>query len=708
MKQLLQNLKSGETYLAEVPVPQARDGQVLVRLRASAVSAGTERMLVDFAKSTLLGKARKRPDLVRQAVQKARRDGILSVWDATQGRLDQPLPLGYSAAGVVEAVGEGVDGFSPGDFVACAGAGYANHAEFAAVPQNLCVKFPQLLTNFEDAAFSTLGAIALQGFRLSEARLGESVVVIGLGVLGQLAGLIAKAAGCRVLGIDLDARRLEVAKAGGFDAAVTRAGAEAAAMSFTDGRGFDVVLICADAASSDPIELSGALARDRGVVVAIGNVNLAVPRTVFYRKELALHVSRSYGPGRYDPSYEEGGIDYPYAYVRWTEKRNIEEFLRLLSTGSVRVAPLITHRLPFGSAVEAYRLIASSGDEPSLGVVLTYGEFPSAAATQVWSPAPRRSAVGGVGVIGAGQFASSVLLPIVHASGASLRGIASASGTKAKAAADRFGFAFASSRAEEVIADADTSIVAVLTRHCEHAAQACAALAVGKSVFVEKPLCLTLDEFRRVEAAARSAKGILAVGFNRRFAPFSIALKKALPDGAKAIQIRINAGALPAGHWVLEPSEGGRLLGEGCHFIDWANFVVGSKPSAADARGIGSLAGDQDWSLRLSYSDGSVADILYVSTGDSAAGKERYEVHSGGVSAVLEDFRRLTIWSHGRKASRRAWMRADKGHQAQWSAFAAAVRQGRPAPVSLDDVLASSHAALAAHESLHSGKPVSL
>jgi len=708
VKQLLQNLKSGETYLADVPVPEPREGQVLVRVRASVVSAGTERMLVDFAKSGLLGKARKRPDLLRQALRKARRDGVLSVWDAAQGRLEQPMPLGYSCAGVVEAVGAGVEGFAPGDFVACAGAGYANHAEFAAVPENLCVKCPKELKSFEDAAFATLGSIALQGFRLSELKLGESVAVIGLGLLGQLAGRLAKAAGCRVFGVDLDARRLQAATAGGFESAVLRTGAEEAASVFTGGRGFDAVLICADGATNDPVELSAALARDRGVVVAVGNVGLAVPRNEFYRKELTLRVSRSYGPGRSDPSYEEGGLDYPYAYVRWTEKRNIEEFLRLLAGGSLGVASLITHRLPFDSAVEAYRIISNGATVPSLGVVLTYGA--EAALSAPPAPAPVRSGpvTGGIGVIGAGQFSVGVVLPILKRDGAPLRGIASASGTKAQAAASRFGFAFASSRPDEVISDPATSIVAILTRHSEHASQACAVLAAGKSAFVEKPLCLTRDELVNVERVARSAKGILAVGFNRRFAPFSVELKKALPPGAKAVQIRVNAGPVPSGHWTVSASEGGRLLGEGCHFIDWANFVVGRAPVSVEARAIGSQVGDQDWFLRLSYDDGSAADILYVSTGDGAAGKERYEVHAGGVSAVLEDFRRLTIFSGGRKSIRRALLRADKGHAAQWAAFSAAARAGLPAPVSLDEVLASTRAALAARESLHGAGLVKL
>lgn len=705
MKQLLQHLKTGETYLADVPAPVAGPGQMLVRVRASVVSAGTERMLIDFARSGLLGKARRRPDLLRQILAKARREGWLAAWQSAQGRLKEPLMLGYSCAGVIEAVGEGVEGFAPGDRVACAGAGYANHAEFVTVPQNLCVRLPAEAPSFEEAAFTTLGAIALQGLRLSEARLGESVAVIGLGLLGQLSGRLARAAGCRVFGIDLDERRLELARLGGFDAAVPRSGAAEAAGAFTEGHGFDCILICADASSSDPIELAGTIARDRAAIVAVGNVGLSVPRNVFYRKELTLKVSRSYGPGRYDPAYEEAGLDYPYSYVRWTERRNMEEFVRLLASGAVQVSPLITHRFPIASGPKAYELIAGDSAAHFLGVVLTYE---GVAAPIVRMDRKSRVAVpsGGVGVLGAGQFASAVMLPILKRSGAPLRGIASASGARAKAAADRFGFSFAASRSEEVLGDPEVSTIVILTRHDQHAAQVYAALAAGKNVFVEKPLCLTIEELEQIEKTLDSAAAILAVGFNRRFAPFSQKLKRSLPAGPKVIQIRVNAGVLSQSHWALDPAQGGRLLGEGCHFIDWANFIVGASPQAADCWPIGRQAAEQDWSLRLCYPEGSVVDIVYTSAGDGSAGKERYEVHCGGISAVLDDFRRLTIHSQGRARIERAWLKADKGHESEWRAFWSAVREGRPAPVPWREIYASTRAALAAQESLRSGKPV--
>lgn len=707
MKQLLQNLKDGRTYIADVPAPTPTAGQVLVRVRASAVSAGTERMLVDFAKSGLLGKARRRPDLVRQILRKARRDGILTTLRAAQGRLEAPLPLGYSCAGIVEALGEGVEDFAVGDRVACAGAGYANHAEFAAVPENLCARLPQGVS-WEEAALTTLGAIALQGFRLSDAKLGETVAVIGLGLLGQITARLAKAAGCRVFGVDLDEARLQVARAAGVEA-VQRAGAEPAGAAFTDGRGFDAILIAADGATNDPIDLSAALARERGVIVAVGNVLLGVSRDAFYRKELTLKVSRSCGPGRYDPAYEEGGLDYPYAYVRWTEQRNMAEFVRLLSSGALGLDSIITHRLPIASGTDAYALI-SGGDRSALGVVLEYPDNASATPRVDLQAETSAKSGEGVGVLGAGMFATSVMLPAIKGTGALLRGIASPSGTHAKNAAERFGFAFADSKAEEVINDAGTATVVILTRHDLHADQVCAALAAGKNVFVEKPLCLSAEELERIETARLGAKGILAVGFNRRFAPMTEKLKAAFKGatGARAVQIRVNAGALPPGHWAADPSQGGRLIGEGCHFIDWANFVIGAAPVSADARPLGRKAGEQDWVLRLLYADGSAADILYTSEGDAALGKERYEVHGGGVSAVIEDFRRLSVCRGGKERVSRDWTSADKGHSRQWNAFFAAVRSGAPAPVSWDEIALTTRAALAARESLRRGAPVEI
>jgi threonine dehydrogenase-like Zn-dependent dehydrogenase len=543
MKQLIQNIRSGETTVAEVPIPAPQAGEVLVRIAASLVSAGTERALVEFAGKSLAGKARSRPDLVRQVLDKARREGVINSLEAAFNRLDQPSPLGYSSAGVVVALGEGVQGLKAGQRVACAGGNYAVHAEYACVPKILLTPLPDEV-DFESAAFTTLGAIALHGFRLSEVQLGERVAVIGLGLLGLLAAGIANAAGCRVLGIDLDENRVSLARAMGFPA-VLRGGAEEAAASFSSGVGCDAVLICADTRSDDPVVLAGAIARDRGRVIAIGAVGLQIPRKIYYEKELTLINSRSYGPGRYDPSYEEAGRDYPIGFVRWTEGRNLAAFADLLASGRVDVRPLITHRFPIEQAPAAYELITGKRPEPFLGVLLTY---PEAQAVQepLLPEAERLAAVGAapaygeerrptgasasrpdavrLGVLGAGNFATAVMLPALKkVPGLELVGIASASGMSAKTAADRFGFRYAASDENKIIADPDINTVAVLTRHNLHARQVIAALSKGKHVFCEKPLALTPLELGEVEAALKDLAAepgaylpLLTVGYNWR------------------------------------------------------------------------------------------------------------------------------------------------------------------------------------------------
>lgn len=707
MKQLLQSVKTGEVSLAEVPVPSAAPGRVLVRVRASAVSVGTERRISDFAQKGLLSKARSRPDLVRQALAKLKKDGPLALWESISERLEQPIPVGYSCAGIVVESGEGVVGFTAGDRVACAGVGYANHAEFVAVPDNLCVRLPDPVS-FEDAAFTAIAACALHGLRLGRPQLGESVAVIGLGLLGQFSVQLAKASGLCVLAVDLDEERLELARRLGAERAVPRAGAEAAAAAFTRGRGADIVLIAADTESNDPVELAGAVAKDRGVVISIGTVGMTVPRPVYFRKELEFKVSRSYGPGRYDPLYEEGGVDYPYGFVRWTEGRNMEEVVRLMANGALRLEPMLTHRLSLADWSKVQPLIQGKSGERCLGVVLGYGADAPLAKKVVLDGAPASPGKLRAGVLGAGAFASAVMLPILRRSGAELRGIAGASGARAAAAARRFGFAFAASEAAEVLADKDATAVLILTRHNLHAEQTSAALAAGKHVFVEKPLCMSLEELESIERAKSGAPGkLVAVGFNRRFAPFTRAIQEHFHEaaGPKLVSIRVNAGRLPEGHWILDPAEGGgRLIGEGCHFIDWANAVIGETPESADCRPLGRAPGEQDWTLRLAYPGGSLAEIVYLSDGAGALGKERYEVHGGGRSAVLEDFRSLRLYSSGASRAKRSWLRSDKGHAALWQAFCAAVESGGPVPIPWDAIQGTMRAVFAARKSLGSGR----
>ena len=703
-------MRDGKAVVAEVPSPAPRRGAALVRTAASLVSAGTERMVVEFAEKSLLGKARSRPDLVRQVLDKARREGVLPTIQAAFNRLDQPMALGYSSAGTILEVGEGLRGFRVGDRVACAGGGFAVHAEVAVVPQNLLARLPNNV-DFELAAFTTLGAIALHGFRLAQPQVGERVAVIGLGLLGLLAGGIAQAAGCAVFGVDLSPARVELARQMGAEAA-QRADAEAAGLAFTQGRGFDAVLICADARSNDPIELAGLLARDRGRVVAVGAVGLNIPRKVYYEKELTFLVSRSYGPGRYDPAYEEGGQDYPAGYVRWTEGRNLEAVVDLLGSGRLDVRPLISHRFPIEEAASAYELITGKRGEPFLGVLLTYPqdaqavparrvEFPGSAATHI----PAGEAV--LGVLGAGNYATSTFLPAVQKSGgAVLAGVASATGLSARHAAQKFGFRFATSDEAEILADPQINVVAVLTRHNQHARQVLQALRAGKHVYCEKPLAINEAELEEISAALRDEPlPLLTVGFNRRFAPLARSLKSVLERRAEplAAHYRVNAGLLPLSHWTQDPAVGGgRIIGEGCHFVDFLTYLVGRPPSRVEAQALPDAGRyrQDNVLVTLTFPDGSLGTLAYLANGDKAVPKERVEVFCGGTVAVLDDFRRLEVTANGKRQVSGSPLGQDKGHQAAWANFLACVRQGGLPPIPYAELIAVTRATFEVVEKL--------
>lgn len=737
MKQVLQNLRSGETTVAEVPVPVPKPGTVLVKTAASLVSTGTERMLVEFAGKSLVGKARSRPDLARQVMDKARREGLLTTLEAAFNRLDQPLALGYSSAGTVSASGEGVLDFKVGDRVACAGGGYAVHAEYAVVPRNLLAHLPENV-DLEEGCFATLGAIALHGFRLADVQLGESVAVIGLGLLGLLATGIARAAGCRVLGIDLDPERVSLAQVMGGES-VLRSQAEEAAQAFSRGRGCDVVLICADTPEADPVELAGAVARDRAQVVAIGAVGLNLPRNVYYEKELSFINSRSYGPGRYDPAYEEGGQDYPIGYVRWTEGRNLEAFIDLLAAGRLDVEPLISHRFPIDSAAQAYDLITGKSHESFLGVVLTYeeGEQPSqvideaSVATERSSEPvhllPNGHAVSlgkdklHLGVLGAGNFATAVLLPSVSKiSRVELAGISSGSGVSAQHAAKRFGFQYASGDEQTILDDPSIDAIAVLTRHHLHARQVLAGLRAGKHVFCEKPLTLTeeeLDEIQTYLSAGDDGQTtllpVLAVGYNRRFAPLAVRLREFLADRQEPLvaSYRVNAGYLPQKHWLHDPRQGGgRIVGEACHFIDFLTFLVGQTPVSVSARGLPDSGRyrEDNVIISLKYPDGSLGTLSYLANGAKAFPKERVEVFSGGRAAALDDFRGLELVTDGGRQKITSRLRQDKGHRQEWEQFSNVLLNGGPAPIPYDQLFSASRAAFATVKALRSGAEISL
>ncbi len=728
MKQVIQSFKTGELSVSDVPAPLPPASGVLVQTAASLVSAGTERMVVDFAEKNLLQKARSRPDLVRQTVDKARREGVLTTLDAVQNRLDQPMSLGYSSAGIVIEAGERIEGIKPGDRVACAGGGHAVHAEVVAVPRNLVVPLPDSV-GFEAAAFTTLGAIALQGIRLAEVRLGEVVAVIGLGLLGQLTVQMLKAAGCVVVGMDIQPARAELARPYAHAVAVNGEDLALLCRQLSGGHGADAVLITADTKSNGPLETAGEAARDKGIVVAVGAVGMTVPRKVYYEKELDFRISRSYGPGRYDPQYEEKGLDYPYAYVRWTEGRNMQAFVGLLAEGKVDVQPLITHRFPIEEALRAYDVITGKTSEPFLGVVLTYPQEVNlerkvmlrSTETHAGRPSPHLDKVR-LGVIGAGNYANATLLPAIKdLDNIELVSIASGGGLSARSSAVRFGFAYCTTDADALLGDPAVNTVAILTRHNQHARQVVSGLQAGKHVFVEKPLCLTHEELEEIVSTYRAAQSApreggrsispsLTVGFNRRFAPFVRELKRHLRGVREPLMLhyRANVGYIPPDHWVQDPTQGGgRLLGEACHFIDLLVYLSGSAPSRITTRALpnsGRYSGD-NLLITLEFADGSLGTVTYVANGDKGFGKEMLEVSGGGLSARLDDYRLLLVRHGETNLKREARLRQDKGHKAEWRALSSYLIGKGPVPIPFSSIVHSTQATLAAYRSFASGWP---
>lgn len=706
-------MKTGKTIIEDVPVPSVKSGFALVQNAASLVSAGTERMLVEFGEKNLLQKARSRPDLARQVIDKARREGIFTALEAAFNRLDQPMTLGYSSAGTIVETGAGLKGFKPGDRVACAGGGFAVHAEYALVPQNLLTHIPDNV-DFDSAAFSTLGAIAMHGFRLAEPQVGERVAIIGLGLLGLLAASIARAAGCVVAGVDLDPQRVKLAETLGYPS-IQRDNAESFFNDKSQSCGWDIVLICADTPSSDPVELAGKIARDRGRVIAIGAFGLNMPRKPYYDKELVFRVSRSYGPGRYDPVYEEQGRDYPAGYVRWTEGRNLQSFLDLMGAGLIDVYPLITHRIGIEDATRAYDLITGKLSEPFLGVLLTYPQAPADLSTlrKISTGLPSLSTgkdAPGLGVLGAGLYANSTFLPSVSkVGGITPVGIASSTGLNARYAGKKYGFQYSTSEEDRIFCDENVDLIAILTRHHQHSRQIVHALQLKKHVFCEKPMAIDRAGVDAVfEQLALPDQPVMTVGFNRRFAPLALEMKEFLArsDQPMMMQYTVNAGALPLNHWLHDPNEGGgRIIGEGCHFIDFLTWLTGSLPVSMSTTSLpdGQMYREDNVNLTISFANGSIGVIQYLANGDKAFPKERCEVFSGGRVAVLDDFRRIDLVYNGNRVSHRSLLRQDKGHQAAWRAFLQSVRTGVPS-IPYGQLRAVSLTAIAAVESLHSGK----
>ena len=702
MKQVLQNLRSGETTIAEVPVPRAGRGRLLIRTSRTLISAGTERMLVDFGKAGWLAKARQQPDKVRMVLDKIRTDGLKPTLDAVFNKLDQPLPMGYCNVGRVVECGAATPGFAPGDRVASNG----KHAEFALVPVNLCARIPDGVGDGE-AAFTVLGAIALQGIRLAEPTLGEAVVVLGLGLIGQMAVQLLRANGCRVLGVDFDSAKLALARGFGAETVDLSAGQDpvAAAQAFSRGRGVDAVIVTAATKSSEPIHQAALMCRKRGRIVLVGVTGLELSRADFYEKELSFQVSCSYGPGRYDASYEEGGNDYPPGFVRWTEQRNFEAVLDMMAAGVLDVKPLVSHRFAIEDAVEAYAVVA--GDAPSLGILLTYenADAPPPSRTlhlDRGAPPLAKAGAAAVSFVGAGNYATAVLIPAFREAGARLHGIASSEGVSGAHAGRRFGFAQTTTDTASLIASPESDAVVITTRHDSHAALTIEAIEAGKAVFVEKPLCLTSEEQALVEAAyverGRQAgiEPLLMVGFNRRFAP-QIRKMKALLEtvaGPKAFIVTVNAGAVPAEHWTQDADKGGgRIIGEACHFVDLLRFLAGAPISGWHRTAMESRSADTA-TFSLSFADGSIGTVHYFANGSKAFPKERVEAFAGGRVLQLDNFRRLAGFGWPGFRSMNLW-RQDKGQRACAKAFLDAVAGGAPSPIPADEIFETSRVCIA-------------
>ncbi|MET3793118.1 bi-domain-containing oxidoreductase [Aquamicrobium terrae] len=693
MRQILQSLKTGAIELAEVPCPVAGRGQVLIRSSCTLVSAGTERMLVDFGKAGLIGKARRQPDKVRQVLDRIRTDGLAPTLEAVRNRLDQPLPLGYCNVGRVLEAGSGVTGFPTGQRVVSNG----GHAEVVAAPVNLCARVPDAVSD-DEAAFAVVGAVALQGIRLAQPTLGEAVVVSGLGLIGLLAVQLLRAHGCRVLGLDVDPARLRLAESFGaetFDLS-TGAGPMAAAHNFSRGRGVDAVLVTASTRSSGPVHQAAQMSRKRGRIVLVGVTGLELSRADFYEKELSFQVSCSYGPGRHDPGYEEKGQDYPAGFVRWTAQRNFEAVLDMMADGRLDVRPLVSHRFPLSGAGRAYEILAGEG--PSLGILLDHSAMEHAEpaihrVVALRPPAPAGAGKVAMGFIGAGRHAGAVLAPAFKATGARLVTVASRGGVSGLHVGRKFGFGKATTDSAEVLEDPAVDAVVIATRHDSHADLVCRALAAGKHVFVEKPLALACDGLDAIEAARDAAAGagiapVVMVGFNRRFAPHIRKIRSLLGDapGPKAFVMTVNAGPVPASHWTQDPETGGgRIVGEACHFIDLLRHLAGAPISGYDLRAMDGPAGDTVI-ITLTFADGSLGSIHYFANGSRRFPKERLEVFAGGGVLQLDNFRRLRGFGWPGFRSMSLW-RQDKGWKACALAFVRAVEQGGEGPIPFRELL---------------------
>ncbi|OPY13634.1 MAG: Glucose--fructose oxidoreductase precursor [Syntrophus sp. PtaB.Bin138] len=714
MLQLTQKMKNGAMEVLEVPIPVLTRGCVLVRNHFSLISAGTEGSTVRAARSGYLAKAMERPQQVKQVIDTLKTQGVVQTYRAIMKKLDAWSALGYSSAGSVIETAPDVTAFSVGDPVACAGVGYANHAEIVTVPEKLCVKLSPD-ADLKQASYNTLGAIALQGVRQADLRLGESCAVIGLGLVGQLTCLLLKAAGIRVIGIDIDPAMVEIAAKHCADLALPREaeGIDGRIAQFTGGLGCDAVIITAGTDSLDPINFAGALAHKKGTVVVVGAVPTGFDRDPhFYRKELQVRMSCSYGPGRYDPNYEEKGIDYPSDYVRWTENRNMQAFQELISSHKIDVSYLTTHVFKLKDAPGAYDMMMKKS-ESHIGILIEYDaskDWKAPLARIDLKPIAANGSTGlvSIGFIGAGSYAQSHLLPnIPKGSDVVLRGVMTASGTGSRSVGERYGFEFCTGEEQNILSDGRINTVFIATRHDSHAGYVLKALRAGKHVFVEKPLCLgetELEEIRSLYESAAGAPPLLMVGYNRRFSPFAREARKVFGTGPLAMIFRANAGPIPKDSWIQDrETGGGRIIGEVCHFVDFLTFLNGSMPMKVHAAAMRSPGDLPDTlNVSLAYENGSIGTIAYLANGDKALPKERVEVYGHGCTAVIDDFKTMSVYAGGKKREKKL-LGQDKGQKPEIEAFIDAVRKGTACPIPFEEIYSTSMATFKIMESIQTG-----
>lgn len=706
MKQLIQSFKTGELGLFDVPIPICLENGVLVQTKVSLVSAGTEKMLVDFAKKSMLAKAKDRPDLVKQVVDKMKKEGVKNTLEKVFTKLDTPIPLGYSLAGQVIEVGGNVSGINIGDRVACGGAGYANHSEVNYIPKNLMVKIPDDVDDI-DASFVTVGAIALQGVRQTEPRLGEKVAVIGLGLLGQLAIQLLKANGCKVIGSDIDLGKIELAKKLGADEVCNADDLISKASKFSNGYGVDAVIIAASTSSNQPVTDAAEISRMRGRVVFLGMVGMNIPRNSYYKKEIDLRLSMAYGPGRYDPEYEEKGNDYPYDLVRWTEQRNFEAFLGLIEEGKITPKDLITHSYDFDDAMTAYDLLEGRVKEKYLGIVLNYKNQIYLEEHKIIQRSDKAISINkvNVGLIGAGNFTKSVILPnLTKVGGYELVGLCTATGVNAEGTGKKYDFKYITTDSNEIFKNDDINCVFITTRHDDHANKVLKAIKSQKHCFVEKPLCIYEEELDAIKDIY-DGKSIIQVGFNRRFSPM-IKDMKTQYNGQISVNYRINAGIIPKEVWIQDRTiGGGRIIGEVCHFIDTCSYLIDSVVVSVYATTVQksdqSIPDEDNVNITLNYANGSCATIAYYAYGGNAMPKESIEVFAHGTSMKMTDFRELVIYKDS-KTNKVKNSNQDKGFVNEFKAFSASVKSGIPA-IRFDDIYNTTKTAFKILESIRSG-----